>query len=96
MEQPLGFIDLGYHLMFFALLRLYMALNRHLKHDIISCTHFYYRFINSQSDPSLFIRRTYTSVMILFIYVNDLVVTGSSSLVIINCITTLCSAFVRI
>lgn len=49
-----------------------------------------YGFVNSRSNPSLFIRHTSTSVVILLVYMD---ITGSNGMVVTNCVSTLCFAF---
>lgn len=50
-------------------------------------------FFNSHSDSSLFIRHTASSTTIILVYVDDIIITGSSSLDITAIIHTICTTF---
>lgn len=84
-EQPLNFIDLN-------CLSHVCCFIKAIYHRLYSFL-FYYRFINNRSDPLLFIHYTSTSIMILLVYIDDLVVTGFHVLVIIDHASTLCFIF---
>lgn len=53
----------------------------------------HYGFSTSKGDPSLFIMHTTFACMLVLVYVDDMIITSSSSLVVDHLITSLSQAF---
>lgn len=93
MEQPPGFVTLPNHVCFLQKSLYGLKQASRAWFEMFSTFLLEYGFFYSSTDPSLFIFKASTDIIILLLYVDDIILTGSSLLMINQLITSLSSVF---